>query len=278
MMARWQPPNEQVVEVAKQPRWPMVLLLLALLGVGVAGLWIIRRRMRPQGPPTNLSSAVAVRSEITPAGDSLDVVVSWRLTEPKSGAPADSVRVEVGLGNAAVPLIHLMANARSADTLRIPGPAAGQTATGYSCVAAVHGMHLSRESCTPWQYVRPAAQAPTAPVVVDTPSRAPPKKQAAAPAPVSVLRIVIQPEGQQVDPDLGGRCAAWQQRNPSRQVWIEVNQEAVPECMGPNGRPTVAQFCAFALLADGRRVKTVNSSNNPYCDRLYQEWVRQRTT
>ena len=81
-MARWQPPNEQVVEVAKQPRWPMVLLLLALLGVGVAGLWIIRRRMRPQGPPTNLSAAVGVRSEITPAGDSLDVVVSWRLTEP----------------------------------------------------------------------------------------------------------------------------------------------------------------------------------------------------
>jgi hypothetical protein len=95
---------------------------------------------------------------------------------------------------------------------------------------------------------------------------------------VSVVRIVIQPAGQQVDPDLGGRCAAWQQRNPSRSVWIEVNQEAVPECMGPNGRPTVAQFCAFALLTDGRRVKTASSTNNAYCDRLYQEWIRERTT
>lgn len=255
----------------------MILLLLALVGVGLAGLWILRRQMRPRRPPDQ-STAVGVRSEIAAVGDSLEVVVSWRLSEPVSVAPADSVRIEVGLGNAAEPRIHLKANTRSADTLRIPGPAAGQTATGYSCVAAVHGMRLSRETCTPWQYVRPGAQAPTAPVVVDTPPRAPARKQAAAPTPVTVLRIVIQPEGQQVDPDLGGRCAAWQQRNPNRPVWIEVNQEAVPECMGPNGRPTVAQFCAFALLADGRRVKTVNSTNNAYCDRLYQEWVRQRTT
>ena len=256
----------------------MVLLLLALLGVGVAGLWILRRQMRPPRPPADLSTAVGVRSEITATGDSLDVIVSWRLTETASAAPADSVRIEVGLGNAAEPRIHLRPNTRSADTLRIPGPAAGQTATGYSCVAAVHGMRLSREACTPWQYVRPTAQAPTAPVVVDTPARTPRRKEAAAPATASIVRIVIQPEGQQVDPDLGGRCAAWQQRNPTRPVWIEVNQEAVPECMGPNGRPTVAQFCAFALLTDGRRVKTVNSSNNPYCDRLYQEWARQRTT
>lgn len=258
----------------------MILLLLALLGVSVAGLWSIRRRMRPKPPPTDLAMAVGVRSEITAAGDSLDVVVSWRLTQPASAAPADSVRIEVGLGNAAEPRIHLMANTRGADTVRIPGPVAGQTATGYSCVAAVHGMHLSRETCTPWQYVRPGAQAPAAPVV-DTASKAPPKKQAAAaaaPAVVAVVRIVIQPEGQQVDPDLDGRCAAWQRRNPSRPVWIEVNQEAVPECMGPNGRPTVAQFCAFALLADGQRVKTANSINNAYCDRLYQEWLRQRTT
>jgi hypothetical protein len=276
-MARWQPPSEQVVEARKTSRWPLILLLLALIGVGLAGLWILRRQMRPRRPPDQ-STAVGVRSEITAAGDTLVVVVSWRLSEPASVAPADSVRIEVGLGNAAEPRIHLLANSRSADTVRIPGPAAGQTATGYSCVAAVHGMRLSRETCTPWQFVRPGAQTPTAPAVVDTPPRAPGRKQAAAPAAQTVVRIVIQPEGQQVDPDLGGRCAAWQQRNPNRQVWIEVNQEAVPECMGPNGRPTVAQFCAFALLADGRRVKTVNSTNNTYCDRLFEEWVRQRTT
>jgi hypothetical protein len=276
-MVRWQPPGEQVLEVRKPPRWPMVLLLLALLGVAGAGLWIIRLRMRPQRL-ADLSTAVGVRSEISVAGDSLDVAVFWRLTEPTSAAPADSVRIEVGLGSGAEPRILLTPNTHNTDTLRIPAPEAGETASGYSCVAAVHGPRLSRETCTPWQYVRPMARAPSAPVVVDTAARAPAPKQGRAQAPVSVARIVIQPSGQQVDPDLGGRCAAWQQRNPSRSVWIEVNQEAVPECMGPNGRPTVAQFCAFALLTDGRRVKTASSTNNDYCDRLYQEWIRERTT
>jgi hypothetical protein len=276
-MARWQPPSEQVVEVRKPPRWPMVLLLLGLLGVAGAGLWIIRLRMRPQRP-ADLSTAVGVRSEISVVGDSLDVAVFWRLTEPASAAPADSVRIEVGLGSGAEPQILLTPNTHNTDTLRIPAPMAGETASGYSCVAAVHGPRLSRETCTPWQYVRPTARAPSAPVPADTSARRPGRNQGRAQAPVSVARIVIQPAGQQVDPDLGGRCAAWQQRNPSRSVWIEVNQEAVPECMGPNGRPTVAQFCAFALLTDGRRVKTASSTNNPYCDRLYQEWVRERTT
>jgi hypothetical protein len=276
-MVRWQPPSEKVVEVRKPPRWPMVLLLLALLGVAGAGLWIIRTRMRPQRP-ADLSTAVGVRSEIRVAGDSLDVIVFWRLTEPASAAPADSVRVEVGLGSGAEPQVVLTPNTHNTDTLRIPAPKAGETASGYSCVSAVHGPRLSRETCTPWQYVRPTAQVPSGPVVVDTASRGPARKQARTGAPVSVARIVIQPAGQQVDPDLGGRCTAWQQRNPSRSVWIEVNQEAVPECMGPNGRPTVAQFCAFALLTDGRRVKTTSSTNNAYCDRLYQEWIRERTT
>jgi hypothetical protein len=276
-MVRWQPPGEQVVEVRKPPRWPMVLLLLALIGVAGAGLWIIRLRMQPKRL-ADLSTAVGVRSEIRAAGDSLDVVVFWRLTEPQSAAPADSVRIEVGLGSSAEPRVLLTPNTHNSDTLRIPAPKGGETASGYSCVAAVHGPRLSRETCTPWQYVRPTAQAPSAPVVVDTAPHAPARKQAGAAAPVSVARIVIQPSGQQVDPDLGGRCAVWQQRNPNRTVWIEVNQEAVPECMGPNGRPTVAQFCAFALLTDGRRVKTASSTNNAYCDRLYQEWIRERTT
>jgi hypothetical protein len=272
-MVRWQPPSEKVVEVRKPPRWPMVLLLLALVGVAGAGLWIIRLRMRPQRP-ADLSMAVGVRSEIRVAGDSLDVVVFWRLTEPASAAPADSVRIEVGLGSGAEPQVLLIPNTQNTDTLRIPGPKPGETASGYSCVAAVHGPRLSRETCTPWQYVRPMAQAPSGPAVVDTAGQ----KRGRAAVVASIVRIVVQPAGQQVDPDLGGRCAAWQQRNPSRTVWIEVNQEAVPECMGPNGRPTVAQFCAFALLTDGRRVKTASSTNNAYCDRLYQEWVRERTT
>ena len=46
--------------------------------------------------------------------------------------------------------------------------------------------------------------------------------------------------------------------------------------MGPNGKPTVAQFCAFAVLEDGDRVKTENSTNSPYCETLFQAWVRER--
>jgi hypothetical protein len=38
----------------------------------------------------------------------------------------------------------------------------------------------------------------------------------------------------------------------------------------------VAQFCAFAVMPDGRRVKTRNSSNNRYCDELFAEWIRER--
>jgi hypothetical protein len=98
-------------------------------------------------------------------------------------------------------------------------------------------------------------------------------KAATAPA---VVRIVVQPEGQQVDPDRGGRCAAWQRAHPGVSVWIEVNREAVPDCTGANGRPTVAKFCAFAILADGRRVKTAASMNDEYCERLFQAWIRER--
>jgi hypothetical protein len=61
-------------------------------------------------------------------------------------------------------------------------------------------------------------------------------------------------------------------------VWIDVNRTAVPDCTGPNGKPTVAQFCAFAVLADGRRVKTANSAKIRYCEELFQEWIRQRVT
>ena len=32
-MARWQPPEEQVVQAPKPARWPMIVLLLGVLGV-----------------------------------------------------------------------------------------------------------------------------------------------------------------------------------------------------------------------------------------------------
>ncbi|HET7470826.1 MAG TPA: hypothetical protein VFJ81_14175, partial [Gemmatimonadales bacterium] len=102
------------------------------------------------------------------------------------------------------------------------------------------------------------------------------RRQSAKAAEPSVAQIVIQPEGQQVDPDVGGKCSAWQRQHPRLNVWIDVNREAVPDCTGPNGKPTVAKFCAFAVLTDGRRVKTATSANDAYCERLFQAWVRER--
>ena len=54
-----------------------------------------------------------------------------------------------------------------------------------------------------------------------------------------------------------------------------MNNQAIRECTGPNGKPTVAQFCAFAVLADGRRV-TTRLRRRTYCERLFAEWGRER--
>jgi hypothetical protein len=203
-----------------------------------------------------MSEATDVRSTITPVADSLEVIVAWDLTLSTPEGQPDSVRVTVipSPGNDTV--ISMQAATVFADTALLPAPAAGQTLTGSSCVTARHINKPSSESCTPWQYVRPAA---TAQASVSVPQR-----------------VVVEPSGLQVDPDVGGRCAEWQRTHPGESVWIAVNRVAIRECMGVNGKPTVAQFCAFVVLSDGRRVKSANSANNSYCDELFEEWTRER--
>jgi hypothetical protein len=275
-VARWDPPVEQVIEQPKPKRWPFVVLLLAVIGVAIAGLWMLRRRQLAALRSEVLPTATDVRSVLTAAGDSLEVVVSWQLADTPGARRADSVRVEVGLGDGRESQAKVSPGNQLSDTLRLPIPAAGETAIGYSCVATVQAARLSRETCTPWQYVRPTAQLPTAPPAADS-TQTPRRKAPPSPAVASTIaRIVIQPEGQQVDPDIGGKCSAWQQEHPGATVWVETNQEAVPACTGPNGKPTVAKFCAFAVLTDGSRVKTATSSNDAYCERLYQLWRRER--
>jgi len=249
-------------------RWLLLLLLLVALAVGS---WKLLDRMRRQAVPVEIAQATDVRSAITQRGDSLEVVVAWQVTSVPGQGVAESIRVEVGTGEGVDPRVRTHSAERRTDTLQFGGPARGETISGYSCVSAVHRGRLTRESCTPWQFVRPEAAA------VDTappPKPGQPKPAAAGPAKPS--RVVVHPEGLQVDPDAGGKCAAWQRRNPGQSVWVEVNQRAVEDCTGPNGKPTVAQFCAFAVLPDGRRVKTENSRNDPYCERLFQEWTRER--
>jgi hypothetical protein len=203
-----------------------------------------------------LSEATDVQSTITPAAESLQVVVAWDLTLSTPEGRPDSILVKVipALGHDSV--IGMQPAYMFADTAYIPAPAVGQTLTGSTCVAAQHIDQPLREICTPWQYVRPAATA-----------------QASVAA---TQRVVVEPSGLQVDPDVGGRCAEWQRTHPGQSVWIAVNRTAIRECTGVNGKPTVAQFCAFVVLSDGRRVKAANSANNSYCDELFEEWTRER--
>jgi hypothetical protein len=203
------------------------------------------------------SEATAVRSALSPTTtDSLQVVVSWDLTLSTPEGQPDSVRITVVPAPGNDSMTAMQPAFVFADTAFLPAPAPGQTLTGSSCVAARHPDGLPTEACTPWQYVRPSVTAQASP---------------AAPQ-----RIVIQPSGLQVDPDVGGRCAEWQRSHSGESVWIVVNRVAIRECTGVNGKPTVAQFCAFMVLADGRRVKTANSANNRYCEELFVEWTRER--
>jgi hypothetical protein len=277
-MPRWEPPTEQIIEQPKPKRWPFVVLLLAVLGVAVAGLWMIYQRQHAGYRGGSLPTAMNVRSELATAQDSLQVIVSWDIDLRSAVVRrVDSVRVEVGLGDGQQSQTRVSPSEQRTDTLRLPAPAAGQTAAGYSCVATVQAARLSRETCTPWQYVRPSAEVQSVPrdsASISDSARA--KRQSAKAAEPTVAHIVIQPEGQQVDPDVGGKCSAWQRQHPGFNVWIDVNREAVPDCTGPNGKPTVAKFCAFVVLTDGRRVKTATSSNDAYCERLFQAWVRER--
>ena len=69
-------------------------------------------------------------------------------------------------------------------------------------------------------------------------------------------------QGQQVDPDVGGKVWAWQ-RAPLTQRWVDVNREAVPDC-GPNG--SRRSRSSVPSRSGGSRVKTATLANDPYCD------------
>jgi hypothetical protein len=272
-MPRRHTPVVNEIEVPPRPRrWPLVLGALVFLVA--CAVWLFRERLFPPPPLVPKSNVKAVQSDVVQRGDSLDVVVSWTLGD--SSGMVDSVRVEVDLASSDTSRVAMLPSSRRVDTLRFGLPPVGQATAGTSCVSTLYLGRLSHERCTPWQFVRPSANAVLPDTAtVDTTTRKSGKGRQPKQAP-RIARIVIHPEGQQVDPDVGGHCAAWQRRHPQESVWVDVNRTAVPDCTGPNGKPTVAQFCAFAVLDDGRRVKTTNSAKNPYCDELFEEWIRQR--
>lgn len=211
----------------------------------------------PRRPPLPaLSQSTDVKSAVSQSADSLQVVVSWDLTLSVPSGRPDSIRVRVVGGEPKKMWVSKQPANQLADTVYLPPPPPGQTGTGTSCVAALHAAQPPEEKCTPWQYVRPASSA--------------------ALGVAGVTRVVIEPSGLQVDPDVGGKCAEWQRTHPTTSVWIAVNRTAVAECTGPNTKPTVAQFCAFAVLPDGKKVKSANSAKTDYCDELFVEWTRER--
>ena len=133
------------------------------------------------------AEATDVTSAISLAGDSLQVVVSWDLTLSDPSGKPDSIRLKIVSDLSKDSLLAMQPATELADTAYLPAPAPGKTLAGTSCVAAMHPGGPLTETCTPWQYVKPDAT-PMATV-----------------AGVAPNRIVIQPAGLQVDPDLGGR-------------------------------------------------------------------------
>ncbi len=251
---RTPPPTPPVPPPVNLRNWAIYFaLLLAVAGLMFDGFLSDRPA---RSPLPHLSQAINVRSSIGETADSLQVVIGWDFTLSEPGGLPDSVVIRVIPERLGDTITVTRPAEKLADTTYLPVPPAGQIAQGTSCVAARHIEEPLEDVCTPWQYVRPAASAAVAGVL---------------PA-----QIVVQPAGLQVDPDVGGRCAEWQRTHPADSVWVEVNLRAVPECTGPNQKPTVAQFCAFAVLPDGRRVKTANSINSRYCEELFAEWIRER--
>lgn len=254
------------IEPKKPALWKWLLPPIVMLFIIAGAVFVVGAKLRGLTQP-KLPRTTDVRSDILPEGDSLAVAVQWHMEAAAAVGMAESVRVEVGLGDGDVAQFSTVSSLETVDTAIVPAPAPGQTASGYSCVAAVRHGRLGREKCTPWQFVRPSGEA------ADSGGKT---VAGAHAAPSRVKRIVVEPEGVQVDPDMEGRCAQWQREHPGTSVWLETNRTAVPECTGPNGKPTVAQFCAFALLADGRKVATKASEGVPYCQRLFAEWGRER--
>jgi hypothetical protein len=263
------PPERETPPQPWHASRPVVAALVAtavgLLAVGFA-LWYLKPwETQAESPARPVDTTVAaaadaaedsaasvvgrVRTRLTRQGDSLLVVTRWSMT----GRP---VEVRVALAGDTVEATEYP-SVRLADSTTVAAPARGGSVDGISCVRAVGE---AGERCTPWRFVRPSAAA------------------RAGTGGGRGVRIVVRPDGLQVDPDTGAACAEWRAANPRENLWLEVNERAVPQCMGPNDRPVVAQFCAFALLPGGRKAKTASASNNPYCDQEFLRWVSERAS
>lgn len=165
------------------------------------------------------------------------VTYGYKAAAAPAGGAIDSAKVEVSLyGDATPRYVRMDVPANGTDTARVTVASYG-TIRGWARVTPFRrGIPGAASAMTPWQIVRPDA--------------APPAYDSVTATPVN-LSIEIRPQALQVDPDIDGTCQAWHILNPGSDPWIAVNQRAVPECMGPNDAPRLAQFCAFACDSAG---------------------------
>ena len=245
-VARPHPPNLR--------NW-VIYALLACLTVPLMFEGYLNHKPRHPALP-NISETTGVRSLITPIADSLRVVVTWDLTLSAPAGRPDSIHVKVLANSGKDSVVHTQVASLFADTAYLAAPPVGRNVTGSSCVAAHHAAAPLTESCTPWQFVRSASTPLPGAAIADS--------------------VVIQPSGLQIDPDAGGKCAQWQKAHPGESVWVTVNRVAIRECTGPNGKPTVAQFCAFVVLPGGQRANPGQRAASRYCEELFVEWSRGR--
>src|SRR3954467_14743995 len=124
------------------PRPPNVrnwLIYAGLAGLVTALMFEGYLSHKPGNSPLPLmSEATDVRSTITPAADSLQVIVAWDLTLSTPEGQPDSVRVKVTPSSGSDSTLTMQAATLFADTAFVPAPPVGQTLTGSSCVNARH--------------------------------------------------------------------------------------------------------------------------------------------
>ena len=118
------------IEPKKPALWKRLLPPIIVLLIIAGAVFVVGRKLRHALIQPKLPRAEDVRSDILSEGDSLTVAVQWHLEAAGAVAVAESVRVEVGLGDGNVAQFSTVPSEETVDTAIVPAPPPGQTATG----------------------------------------------------------------------------------------------------------------------------------------------------
>ena len=258
--------RRRTLERAPALRRGPVLVVLAAIALIPAAYWLLR----PRPKPPVLAEAGQVQSAVTQEGDSLQVVVRWRALRSIGRRPVDSLRVEVRVDSMGAPASRVRLHPASGVRIRCTCPRHCRARRPTDCRA-------SRRSITRWSRARPVRHGGTC---VRTPvyrrrrpagarARRTDRRGPAGADRHSAERIAGGPRYRRA---VRGMAAA----ASDGAGWIEVNRVAVPPCTGPNNRPTVAQFCAFAELAEAGGSKPRTRPTIRTATSSFGQWERVR--